>query len=76
MSGSAKVIGSIDVGSIFEEVEAKPKGYHSVQEIAKVTGRAAVTVGARMRALRLRGEVDSVRAMSGGHYSWVYRVKL
>ena len=79
MSGSAKVIGAIDIGTLFCDVEpTTPEGYHSCAEIAKAAGRATSTVSKRMTAARRAGEVEGLQVVSGctGGNMWVYRVNL
>ena len=78
MSGSAKVIGAIDISDIFDKVEKDgiPEGYHSTSEISKATGRSISSTAAKLKKLRDDGAIECRRAIVSGVKAWVYKVNL
>ena len=78
MSGSAKVIGAIDVGELFGEKlsHEMPKGFHTAEEIAKVMGCTATTIRAKLKPLREAGEIEYRRVCINSGYMFVYLVNL
>jgi hypothetical protein len=78
MSGSAKVIGSIDVSELFGEkrIMVKPKGYSFVQEIADATGLSHSHTAAKLRRAHNAGKVERVDVSVGGKARAAYNVTI
>ena len=78
MSGSAKVIGSVDISDLFgdDRITVKPKGYHFVIEISEATGLSYSHTGRKLQQAHAAGKVESVSVFCNGKYKHAYRVNL
>jgi hypothetical protein len=78
MSGSAKVVGSIDVAELFGEkrITVKPKGYSFVQEIADAMGLSHSHTASKLRRAYEAGRLDRVMVAVGGKAKAAYNVTL
>jgi predicted transcriptional regulator len=78
MSGSAKVIGSIDVAELFGEkrITIKPKGYSFVQEVADAMGLSHSHTAAKLRRAHDAGQIERVMVSVGGKARAAYNVTI
>ena len=78
MSGSAKIIGAIDLGDLFVDTtdDDTLDGYHSAAEIAKAAGRSIGTTGQKLKAMRDAGTVECAQVVRLGVLAWVYKVNI
>jgi hypothetical protein len=78
MSGSAKIIGAINLGDLFNDTpdDESMEGYHSTAEIARAAGRCIGTTGAKLKRARDNNSIECAQVMRLGALTWVYKVNL
>jgi len=79
MSGSAKVIGSISIGALFNDtsIKTKPKGFNFIEDIAEAAGISYSHTANKLRAAVKRGDVERVDVhLPGGHTRASFSVTL